>query len=112
MQYGLNRTARNDQFNSVSASTTRSAGSAATASQENNGSSSCGVIGRGSSTNRSSHAQYADYGTRVVAHARASPPKSSEFSRFAIRRPSAASINGRCANSGVSVAPKHRRTYN
>ena len=36
---------------------TRSAVSAATASQENNGSSSCGVIGRGSSTNRSSHAQ-------------------------------------------------------
>ena len=36
---------------------TRSAVSAATASQENNGSSSCGVIGRGSPTNRSSHAQ-------------------------------------------------------
>ena len=36
---------------------TRSAVSAATASQENSGSSSCGVIGRGSPNNRSSHAQ-------------------------------------------------------
>ena len=67
MQYGLNRTARNDQFNSVSASTTRSAGSAATASQENNGSSSCGVH-RPRLVHQSQQPRaVADYGTRVVA---------------------------------------------